>query len=53
MENMTQKMQIFLKYLYDFQTEDGSVEIATYPTFEVVYNADYTTTEVAKTCRYI
>lgn len=38
----TQNANIF-KVLIDFQKEDGSVEIATYPTFEVMYNALATT----------
>ena len=43
MENMTHKMQTFLKYLLISKKEDGSVEIATYPTFEVMYNSLATT----------
>ena len=38
----TQDANIF-KVLIDFQKEDGSVEIATYPTFEVMYNSLATT----------
>ena len=38
----TKDANIF-KVLIDFQKEDGSVEIATYPTFEVMYNSLATT----------
>ena len=34
----TQDANIF-KVLIDFQNEDGSVEIATWPTYEIIYNA--------------